>query len=164
MNPRQISPASSSPDCCSCLQVQLLLPWATAVAGTGHQAVRHPSWGHTLGPAPSLSCPAVHLTFTHFIKHLLRDALLASLLSKNKHCSPQGRGINHQRWQKHHVPGSSLEAVARPHHVSSDIFGAGWAAMYGVHSPGLGAQSLSRQGLSFRTSVRWVLCLLASWP
>lgn len=156
LNPRQISTASPSPDCCSCLQVQLLLPWAPGSQAS--QLGTHP-W-----PSSQPLLPAVHLTFTHFIKHLLRDALPASLLSKNKHCSPQGRGINHQRWQKHHVPGSSLEAVARPHHVSSDIFGAGWAAMYGVHSPGLGAQSLSRQGLSFRTSVRWVPCLLASWP
>lgn len=96
------------------LQAQLLLPRATEATATGHQAVRHPSWGHALGPAPGLGCPAAHLTFTHFIKHLLHDALSASLLSKNKHRSPQGRGINHQGWQKHHEPGSPLPAVARP--------------------------------------------------
>lgn len=95
---------------------------------TGHQAVRHPSWGHAPGPAPGLSHPAEHLTFTHFIKHLLHDALPASLLSKNKHRSPRGRGINHQGWQKHHEPGSPLSALAGPHQVSSDTLGVGWPA------------------------------------
>lgn len=111
---------------CSNLQAQLLLLWAAEATATGHQAVRHPSWGHALGPAPGLGCPAEHLSFTHFIKHLLHDALPASLLSKNKHRSPQGRGINHQGWQKHHEPGSPLPS-SQPHQVSSDTFRVGWA-------------------------------------
>lgn len=95
-------------------------PWGTRQSGI-------PAGDPPLARLPASGCPAVHLTFTHFIKHLLQDALLASPPSKNKHRSPQGRGINHQGWQEPRVPGSPLEAVARPHQVSSDTSGVGWA-------------------------------------
>lgn len=154
------SPCSSAHEEVDCLnfQAQLLLPWAAEATATGHQAVRHPSWGHALGPAPGLGCPAEHLSFTHFIKHLLHDALPASLLSKNKHRSPRGRGINHQGWQNHHEPGSPLPG-SQPHQVSSDAFRAGWAACvracvpYVPYIPPPCPSSLPQWGLSFRTQV-----------
>lgn len=103
LSPRQVSLASPSPSQvaaregelgCSGLQVQLLLPWATEATATGHRAGGHPGWGHTLGPAPSLwlSCCAPHLTFTHFIQHLLHVALPGLPAEREQTSQSSGQG------------------------------------------------------------------------
>lgn len=118
-------------------------------------------------PWPSSQPLAVLLRTSHLLTSLNTVFMMpspASLLSENKHPSPRGRGINHQGCRSTMCLAHLWRQWPGPTRFPQTFSGAGRAAMYAVRSPELGEQSLPPQGSSFRTSVRWVLCLSASWP